>query len=39
MNTMVGFCGPKENHTCVTDYKPVIGICEVGYKKMVDSFR
>ena len=36
---MIGFCGPKDNHSCVSNYKPTIGVGEVGYNKMVDSFR
>ena len=38
-DTMLGFCGPKKNHRCITDYKPSIGVGEVGYNQMVDSFR
>ena len=38
-DTLVGFCGPKDNHSCVSNYKPTIGVGEVGYNKMVDSFR
>ena len=37
--TMVGFCGPKENYTCIPHYKPIVGVGEVGYNKLVDSFR
>ena len=38
-DTMLGFCGPQDNHSCITDYKPTIGVGEIGYNKMVDSFR
>jgi len=38
-DTLVGFCEPKENHTCITYYKPIVGVGEVGYTKMVESFR
>lgn len=35
----VGFCGPKEDHTCILHYKPTIGVGEIGYNKMVGPFR
>ena len=38
-DTLLRFCGPIDNHKCITDYKPVVGESEVGYSKMVDSFR
>ena len=38
-DTMVGFCGPKDSHTCIPHYKPTVGVGEAGYNKMVDSFR
>lgn len=36
---MVGLCGPQENHACITDYKPTVGLKEAGYNKLVNSFR
>lgn len=36
---MLGFCGTKENHTCIHFYKTSVGIGEEGYNKVVDSFR
>ena len=38
-DTLLGFCGHTENHKCITDYKPTIGVSEVGYNKVIDSFR
>ena len=38
-NTLLGFCGLIENHNCITNYKPILGIGEVRYNKMLDSFR
>ena len=38
-DTMVGFCGPKENHVCIPHYKPIVGDSELGYNKMVESFK
>ena len=35
----MGFCGPKENHICISHYRPTVGIFVVGYNKMLDSFR
>jgi len=35
----LNLCGPIESHACITDYKLTIEVCEVGYNKMVDSFR
>ena len=36
---MVGFCGPKENHVCIPHYKSIVGDSELGYNKMVESFK
>ena len=36
---MVGFCGSTNNHKCITNYKPVVGVGDLGYNKMVDSFK
>lgn len=32
-HTMLGFCGPKESHTCTTNYRPHVGDGDVGYNK------
>ena len=34
-----GFYGPKEDHICLPHYKHTVGVGEVGYIKMADSFR
>ena len=36
---MLGFCGPIESYNCITDYKPTVGVGEVGYNKMLGSFQ
>jgi len=38
-DTLAGFCGPKANHVCITTYKPICGVGEDGYNKIVESFR
>jgi hypothetical protein len=38
-DTLAGFCGPKENHVCISDYKPLVGVGDEGYNKIVDTFR
>jgi hypothetical protein len=38
-DTIIGFCGPKENHICIPHYKPAVGVGDAGYNKMVESFR
>jgi hypothetical protein len=38
-DTLAGFCGPKADHICISEYKPMVGVEEVGYNKIVDSFR
>ena len=38
-DTLLGFSGPTDNHKCITDYKPTIGVGEDGYNKLVDAFR
>ena len=38
MDTLVGFCGTKTEHVCVTDYKLVVGIGDAGYDNIVDGF-
>jgi hypothetical protein len=34
IDTLVGFCGPKNNHVCISDYKPVVGETEDRYNKI-----
>ena len=36
---MVGFCGSKNNHSCVIDYKPTVRVGDAGYSHMIDAFR
>jgi hypothetical protein len=38
-DTLVGFCGPKSDHSCISNYKPVVGIGDEGYNMIVDSFK
>jgi hypothetical protein len=38
-DTLAGFCRPKQNHVCISSYKPVVGFGKVGYNTIVDSFR
>lgn len=38
-DTMVGFCGPKPDHICIPNYKPQVGSSEMGYNKVLDSFK
>jgi hypothetical protein len=37
-DNLIGFCGAKENHCCVTNFSPVIGIGEVGYNNILEAF-
>jgi hypothetical protein len=37
--TLAGFCGVKENHVCLSHFKPVLGIGDKGYASLVDAFR
>ena len=37
-DTLAGFCGLTENHVCVSDFKPVVGLGEAGYAKILESF-
>ncbi len=37
-DNLIGFCGAKENHCCVTNFSPVIGIGEVGYNNVLEAF-
>ena len=36
---LVGFCGVKENHVCISTFKPHVGNGESGYAAIVDSFQ
>jgi hypothetical protein len=36
---LAGFCGPKSDHSCISDYNPVVGVGDEGYNMIVDSFR
>lgn len=38
-DTLVGFCGPVDNHVCEPNYKELVGTGNEGYTKIVDSFR
>ena len=38
-DTMLGFCGPKEKHTCITNYKPKVEDGVGGYNEMMESFK
>ena len=38
-DTLAGFCGPKADYICISEYKLVVGVEENGYNKIVDSFR
>lgn len=38
-DTLAGFCGVMGDHVCVSSFKPVVGAKEVGYNKIVESFR
>ena len=32
---LAGFCGPKDNHMCVSSYKSIVDIGEDGYNKIL----
>lgn len=38
-DTMLGFCGAKESHTCIAHYKPKEGDGHDGYNKLMESFK
>ena len=38
-DTMLGFCRPKESHTCIPNYKPKVGDGHAGYNKLIESFK
>ena len=38
-DSLAGFCGHKEDHVCMSKYKPKVGTGEEGYAKIVDCFR
>ena len=35
---VVGFCGSKDNYSCVSYFKPLVGEGEVCYDNILDSF-
>lgn len=37
-DTLLGFCGRREEHNCNIGHKVVVGIGEIGYEKIVSSF-
>lgn len=37
-DTLAGFCGHQNDHRCISDYKPTVGIGEEGYNKVMDVF-
>ena len=38
-DTLVGFCGPKDEHIYLSNYRELLGTSEEGYSKIVDAFR
>jgi hypothetical protein len=38
-NSLLGFCGTKESHVCVSCFKPKVGDGQVGYDNVMDAFR
>ena len=38
-DSLAGFCGPKDNHVCISSYKLILGTGEAGYNKILDCFR
>jgi hypothetical protein len=34
---LAGFCGPKDDHTCDSRFKPVVGTSESGYNAIMDA--
>ena len=38
-DTLEGFCGPRDDHICVSNHKVVVGMGDSGYDNIVDSFR
>lgn len=37
-DTLLGFCGPKDNHTYDSRFKPIVGIAESRYNAIMDAF-
>ena len=37
-DTLAGFCGPSENHICISGFRPIVGSGEEGYQQLLDSF-
>ena len=38
-DTLAGFCGSKENHACISNYKPRVSNGEGGYNTILECFR
>lgn len=38
-DTMVGFSGPKTNHICIPHYTSNVGVRDMGYNKVLESFQ
>ena len=38
-DTLEGFCGPKDDHICDSNYNVVVGMGDFCYNNIVDSFR
>lgn len=38
-DTLAGFCGPSEDHVCISSFKPLVGSQEEGYNNILHSFR
>jgi hypothetical protein len=37
-DNLIGFCGVKIHHHCVTNFIPIVGTREVGYNKILEVF-
>ena len=37
-DTLTGFCGPKDTHMCISNYKLVVGNGKEGYNKILECF-
>ena len=38
-DVLLGFCGPIDNHRCISDYIVEVGSGVIGYKSIVNSFK
>jgi hypothetical protein len=38
-DSLAGFCGVKDNHVCISDYKLLVGSGDEGYSRVVEGFR